>query len=79
MNPLWTDRTIRGPAAEQLTPDQFCQLFGLTDEFYETAVEDGVIPAPVKLTAKKQFHPWEHAVYFSLWMRFSGVSVKRKL
>ena len=66
----WTDRTVRGPDSEHLKPAEFQELFGITEEWYKDRLKEGIIPAPLSLSAKTIYHPWEHAVYFSLWLRF---------
>ena len=74
----WTQRQIDAPESSVLTPDEFRKLFGLSAEIYDSLRESGAIPAPRRFTAKTMLHPWEHAVYFALWMRFAPDAVKEK-
>ncbi len=78
MDDSWRDRTVRGPVAEQLTPEQFCTLFGLTEEFYEERIREGAIPPPLRYSAKKQFHPWQHVVYFDIWRTYMLGKTEKK-
>ncbi len=65
----WTDRTIRGPSAEYLSADELRKLFGLPAEWLEERVKEGVMPPPIRLTARTLTYTWEHAVFLMLWLK----------
>ncbi len=64
----WMDRTIRGPAAEYLTADEFGKLFGMSGDFIRNLVEAGTVPPPVKLGKQTYLYTWRHAVLLALRM-----------
>lgn len=72
---LWTDRTIRGPASEYLTAEELRKLFGLPADWFDEQLKNGVLPGPIKLTAKTQMFTWEHAVFVSLWLKFNAAGL----
>ena len=67
---MWIDRNIRGPQAEHLTPSEVARELGITEDYLDDRIADGTFPPPVKLTQKSKFHPWEHVVFMSLWLRY---------
>ena len=69
----WTDRTIRGPAAEFLDPTEFRKLFGVSAEWLDERLADGSIPPPIRVSPKVVLFTWEHAVYVALWLKLAGV------
>ncbi len=71
MNEKWTDRTIRGPAEDYMTAEEFGKLFGgVTGDTVRNWVKAGTLPAPVKLSAQTLLFTWEHAVYYALAAKF---------
>jgi len=72
----WIDRTIRGPDSDHVESGDFRKYFGLSEALYDSLRAAGTIPPPVRFNNKVSLHPWEHLVYFALWMRFFGDSVK---
>jgi predicted DNA-binding transcriptional regulator AlpA len=70
----WIDRTIRGPAADFLTADEFGRLFGLGADTIRRLVDEGEIPPPIRLSAKTHLFPWESVVLFSLRLKVAQVT-----
>lgn len=72
----WIDRTIRGPDADHVDAGDFRKYFGISEAQYDALRAAGTIPPPVKFSNKVMIHPWEHVVYFALWLRCFGEGVK---
>lgn len=73
----WTDRTVRGPSAEYMTPDEFRKLFALPEEQFDKLVKDGTLPPPVRLSNRTVFYTWKHAAFLALWLDFyPGMAAK---
>lgn len=66
------DRTISGPDADFITPDELRRSVGLPEEIYDRLESDGIVPAPIKASQRTVMHPWRHAVYLSLWLEIFG-------
>lgn len=75
--PGWTDRTVRGPSDEYLTPEEFRRLFGLPAEWIDERVKDGTIPPPLKPTSRTVMFTWEHAACLALWLKLTGPGLEK--
>ncbi len=62
----WTDRTIRGPAAEYLTAEELGRLFGMSGDTVRRWTDEGILPPPIRFSSRSVMYSWRHAVYLSL-------------
>lgn len=69
----WIDRTVRGPAAEYMTVEEFGELFGLSEDLVEKYQKRGELPMPVRVSKQKVRYTWEVAAYFALRVKFGLV------
>lgn len=85
MSGEWEDRTVRGPAAEYMTAEEFGKLFGVGKDMVLGWVKAGVLPEPLQVSTQTFLYSWEHAVFFALAIKLGAVSfdkpgaVKEKL
>jgi predicted DNA-binding transcriptional regulator AlpA len=65
----WTDRTVRGPAADLLTQEELCTfLGGISSKTLKRMVDAGDLPEPLQLTPGIDVWAWEDVVYYRLRM-----------
>lgn len=70
MPEAWKERTLRAPAQELLSADEFGALFGVSGDYVRELSAAGVIAEPKKLGNKFRW-TWEAAMHYAFSLRLT--------